>query len=348
MPLTETVDAVVIGTGAGGSPLLARLAQAGLKVVALEAGPFWDPARDFATDERAQTKLFWNDERLSAGGNPLAFGANNSGIGVGGSTLHYTAYTPRAHPDDFRLHTDFGVGVDWPLGYADLEPYYDELEQFLGVSGPSPYPWDAHRTAVPACAAAAERRGPAHAAGLRRHGHSDLARAERRPVRAVLPAGRRLAAGLHQSGLLPGRVQRRREGQHGRDVYSRRRCRPGRKSARSASSRRSRPTRRAASSGVVYTQDGREQRQPCRNVFLCAGAIETPRLLLLNGLANSSGQVGRNFMAHTGNAGLGAVRGRHAALQGHSRRPDLGRHAPAQRRRLRGRLSAAKPSASCP
>ena len=88
--VSETVDAVVIGLGAGGSPLLARLAQAGLKVVALEAGPFWNPARDFATDERAQTKLFWNDERLSAGGDPLAFRGEQLGHGRGrlDSALH--------------------------------------------------------------------------------------------------------------------------------------------------------------------------------------------------------------------------------------------------------------------
>ena len=95
----ETVDAVVIGTGAGGAPLLARLAAAGLRVVALEAGKHWNPAKDFATDERSQDKLFWNDERLSAGNDPLPFGNNNSGTGVGGSTLHYTAYTPRAQPE---------------------------------------------------------------------------------------------------------------------------------------------------------------------------------------------------------------------------------------------------------
>ena len=59
---SETVDAVVIGTGAGGAPLMARLAGAGLSVVALEAGPYWNPAQDFATDERSQSKLFWNDD----------------------------------------------------------------------------------------------------------------------------------------------------------------------------------------------------------------------------------------------------------------------------------------------
>lgn len=103
--------------------LLARRAQAGLRVVALEAGPWLNPATDFATDEHAQNFLFWNDERLSAGRDPLAFGKNNSGTGVGGSTLHYTAYTPRAQPDDLRLFSDFGLGVDWPLSHADLEPY---------------------------------------------------------------------------------------------------------------------------------------------------------------------------------------------------------------------------------
>ena len=51
---------------------------------------------------------------------------------------------------------------------------------------------------------------------------------------------------------------------------------------------------------VVYSQNGETKKQKCKNVFLCAGGIETPRLLLINNLANSSGQVGRNFMAHTG------------------------------------------------
>ena len=147
---SDAVDALVIGTGAGGAPLMARLAQAGLSVVALEAGPWFNAMADFATDEKEQQKLFWRYERLSAGRDPIAFGANNSGTGVGGSTLHYTAYVPRPQPDDFQLRSEFGVGADWPLGYADLEPYYDELEALLGVSGPSPYPWGpARRAAYP-------------------------------------------------------------------------------------------------------------------------------------------------------------------------------------------------------
>jgi choline dehydrogenase-like flavoprotein len=142
----EIVDAVVIGTGAGGAPLLSRLAKAGLKVVALEAGEHWLPSKDFATDEISQAKLFWMDERLSAGQDPVHFGNNNSGIGVGGSTLHYTAYVPRPQPDDFHLYSDFGVGVNWPIGYNDLEKYFDEIENFLGVSGPPIYSWGAKRS----------------------------------------------------------------------------------------------------------------------------------------------------------------------------------------------------------
>ena len=298
-PLTDTVDAVVIGTGAGGSPLLARLAGAGLSVVALEAGRFWDPARDFATDERAQTKLFWNDERLSAGGSPLAFGANNSGIGVGGSTLHYTAYTPRAHPDDFRLHTDFGVGVDWPLGYQDLEPCYDELERFLGVSGPSPYPWDAHGQPYPL-------------PPLPLNGAAQLMqRACRTLGIQTSPAPNAALSGPYYQ---PGIGWRRACTNRG---FCQAGCSVGAKASmdvtfiplalQSGAEVRSECfvteiTQDGAGrvNGVVYTQNGVEQRQPCRHVFLCAGAVESPRLLLLNGLANGSGQVGRNFLAHNG------------------------------------------------
>ena len=145
----EVVDAVVVGTGAGGAPLLASLARAGLSVVALEAGRWWNPARDFARDEAAQDFLFWNDERLSAGQDPVPFGRNNSGTGVGGSLLHYTAYVPRVRPADLRLRSEFGVGEDWPLGIDDLAPYYDEVEDFIGVSGPASWPWEPGRRPYP-------------------------------------------------------------------------------------------------------------------------------------------------------------------------------------------------------
>ena len=291
---------VVIGTGAGGAPLLARLAAAGLPVVALEAGRRWDAGRDFATDERAQAGLFWTDERLSAGGDPLAFGNNNSGTGVGGSTLHYTAYTPRAQPDDLRLRTEFGVGADWPLAFADLEPYYDEVEQLLGVSGPSPYPWGpARRTPYPlaalplngaaqlmerACASLGIRTAPAANAALSAPYHQPgvgwrAACTNRGFCQAGCSTGAKASMDVTYLPLAE---------HHGAEV------RPGCFVTRLEADRSGRLT------GVVYVEDAVERRQRCRAVFLCAGAVETPRLLLLNDLANASGQVGRNFMAHTG------------------------------------------------
>lgn len=297
---TETVDAIVIGTGAGGAPLLARLAKAGLRVVALEAGTHWNPARDFATDEKDQEKLFWNDERLSAGNDPIPFGSNNSGTGVGGSTLHYTAYTPRAQPDDFQIHTDFGVGHDWPIGFDQIEPYYDEVEQFLGVSGPSFYPWGPSRKQSYALGPL-----PINGAGqLMERGCKELG------IKTSPAANAALSAPYYQEGvgMRPACTNR---------GFCQAGCNIGAKASMDVTyiplaiqyGAEVRPEcfvtqlpKNAAGnlSEVVYIRNGQEERQRCRYVFLCAGTVETARLLLLNGLANSSGQVGRNVMAHPG------------------------------------------------
>ncbi|WP_242541943.1 GMC family oxidoreductase [Leptolyngbya sp. Cla-17] len=297
--LDHPVDAVVVGTGAGGAPLLARLAQAGLSVVALEAGEFWNPAQDFATDERSQSKLFWTDERLSAGEDAIAFGNNNSGIGVGGSTLHYTAYVPRPQPDDFHLHRDFGVGIDWCLSYADLQPYYEEVEGFLGVSGASPYPWEPDRAPYPlpplplngaaqlmqrGCQALGIRTAPAANAALSApYFQPGVGWRSACTNRGFCQVGCSVGAKASMDvTFIPLALQ------HGAEVRSR--CFVTRLETDAS----------GQITAVVYVQEGQEKRQPCRSLFLCAGAIETPRLLLLNSLANSSGQVGRNFMAHPG------------------------------------------------
>ncbi len=296
--LDEEIDALVIGTGAGGGPLLARLAQRGLKVVALEAGKWHDP-RDFATDERAQNFLFWLDERLSAGKNAVAFGSNNSGIGVGGSTIHYTAYTPRVLPDDFTIKSDFGVGHDWPISWEEIAHYYDEIEYFIGVSGPNPYPWGPARkrpyplAALPVNAAGQLMQRGCDALGIK---HSPAPNAALSAPHFVPGVGWRAACsnrGFCQAGCSTG-------GKSSIDVtYI---------PLAVASGAEIRPETFVTKiektggkiSGVVYVENGVEKRQKCKNLFLCAGAIETPRLLLLNEMANGSGQVGRNFMAHPG------------------------------------------------
>ena len=135
----DEVDVVVVGTGAGGAPLLSVLAARGLRVVALEAGPFFDPTRH-TPDETDAAEINWMSERLSTGGDPIAFGPNTSGRGVGGSTLHWGAFTPRPDEGQLRLRTETGAGRDWPLSHDELMPYLRRAERDLGVSGPAGYP----------------------------------------------------------------------------------------------------------------------------------------------------------------------------------------------------------------
>lgn len=292
------VDAVIVGTGPGGATVLARLAQAGLRVVALEKGPWHDPRHDFATDEAEQTKLYWNDERLSAGSEPVAFGKNNSGTGVGGTSLHWTCYAPRPQPDDFVIKRELGVGVDWPVAWADLLPYWEEVEDFLGVSGPTPYPWGPPRR-TPYVSDALPANGPAL---IMKRGCDALG-----IPTAPAPNGA-LSAPHERAGIARGPCTQRGFCQAG--------CTVGAKASMDVTyvalalnhGAEVRPHSRVVAverggdgrvtSAVYVDRAGVERRQRCKALFLSAGAIETPRLLLHWNLATGSGQVGRNFMAH--------------------------------------------------
>ena len=270
---TEYVDAVIIGTGAGGSPLLAKLSAAGMKVVALEAGKHWNAAKDFATDERGQDKLYWPFERISAGADPLPFGRNNSGIGVGGSTLHFTAYTPRPRPEDFTIYSEFGAGKDWPLSYYDLEKYFDELETFLGISGPSPYPWGPARKAgyplalLPlnapaqlmeqACAKLNIKTSPAANAALSASYYQDhIGWRHTCTNRGFCEAGCNNGAKASMDvTYLPLAIH------YGAEIRS------------ECFATQLEKDHAGNISSVVYLKNSREERQFCKHVFLCAGAI---------------------------------------------------------------------------
>ena len=90
----------------------------------------WTPGRsgipdaDWVSDEAGSHHLYWTEPRVIGGADPVPLGSNNSGRGVGGSMVHYAGDTPRFHPSDFATFTNDGVGADWPIGYADLRPYY--------------------------------------------------------------------------------------------------------------------------------------------------------------------------------------------------------------------------------
>jgi choline dehydrogenase-like flavoprotein len=138
--LDEEVDVVVVGCGAGGGVLTQRLARRGWRVVTLDAGPFWDPDEDWVSDEAGAHHIYWTDPRVISGRDPVTLGSNNSGRGVGGSMIHFAGYVPRFHPSDFHTLSADGVGADWPIDYAALEPYYVEMEHELPVAGQH-WPW---------------------------------------------------------------------------------------------------------------------------------------------------------------------------------------------------------------
>ncbi|HKS90321.1 MAG TPA: gluconate 2-dehydrogenase subunit 3 family protein, partial [Tepidiformaceae bacterium] len=136
----DEVDMLIVGAGAGGSVLAQRLARSGWKVVILEAGPFWDPDRDWVSDEAGSQHIYWTQKRIIGGSDPVELGKNNSGRGVGGSMIHYAGYTPRFHPSDLETYRLDGVGADWPMSYDELRPHYEQVEAELPVAGQD-WPW---------------------------------------------------------------------------------------------------------------------------------------------------------------------------------------------------------------
>ena len=153
---TQKTDVVIVGVGAAGGILAAELAKAGMKVIGLERGPRHATADFAALDELRYFQR--QDLRPHAKRQPVTWRPNgraranaipvlNYGNQAGGGTVHYGAVSWRLHEDDFRARSQtierYGVSAipkdssiaDWPLTYADLEPFYDRAEYELGVSG---------------------------------------------------------------------------------------------------------------------------------------------------------------------------------------------------------------------
>ena len=137
-------DVLVVGAGASGAAFTWSLAQAGISVVCLEQGG-WVPTDAFPVSE-ATAQLHWQtdfhpdpgfrglpeDYPINEDETPIAPLMYNA---VGGSLIHWGAHFPRFHPSDFRVKTLDGVADDWPISYDELEPYYDENDRMMGVSG---------------------------------------------------------------------------------------------------------------------------------------------------------------------------------------------------------------------
>ena len=176
------IDAVVIGSGAGGGAVAWGLARYGFRTLVLEAGPLFVPPRDYRQHTSDWERIHfpqlpgsqgryvyaplqkiepsmdrlrsWNSVqgKLNPSQHRQASGYHHV-RGVGGTTLHFTGEAHRLHPDSMKMRSRFGIGADWPLDYAELEPFYAEVERVAGVAGPqntaprwrsAPYPMPAH------------------------------------------------------------------------------------------------------------------------------------------------------------------------------------------------------------
>ena len=307
----DAADVVVVGSGAGGAVVAKELAEAGLSVIVLEAGRRYVPLADYLTDRadfeiRAKGVFDPTDERRDVYTTPGHQGFSYSRVkGVGGSTLHYAAMSPRLHESDFVARSTDGIADDWPISYADLEPYYTRVEFELGVSGPDganpfepprsrPYPTPAH----PFNLASQTIRKGANRLGLHLvreplalpsrdwQGRSACVGAGTCHMGCLISAKSSMDVTYVRKAEATGRVDIRTEGM-AREVEV-----DGSGKARA----------------VVYIDKaGRNQRVSGRAIVVAGNAVETPRLLMMStsnrfpdGLANSSGLVGRNFMEHLG------------------------------------------------
>jgi len=291
----DEVDLVIVGAGAGGSTLAQRLARHGWRIVILESGPFWDPDRDWVSDEAGQHQIYWTANRIIGGEDPVELGKNNSGHGVGGSMIHYAGYTPRFHPSDFEIRTRDGVGADWPIAYADLKRHYERVELELPVAGQD-WPWgDPHRyphAAHPVSGAAEQARRGMLAAGIEtRVGPVGIPSGTFGNRPHCIYRGFCLQACKVNAKASPFVTHLPDAIEHGVEVRA------------DSHAVRVEVDERGRCTGVTYVHDGRERFQRAAVVAVCGYSIETPRLLLNStsarfprGLANEHDQVGRYIM----------------------------------------------------
>ncbi|OHC03359.1 MAG: hypothetical protein A3H23_01410 [Planctomycetes bacterium RIFCSPLOWO2_12_FULL_40_19] len=312
-PKKQTVDVVVIGCGAGGGVIAKELAEAGLSVVVLESGKRFNPLLDYRTNaqdfEITASQVFKPEDPrrdlYTVGGNkPFIYGRVK---GVGGSTLIYLAVSLRFHESDFRVQSEDGVADDWPISYADIEPYYTKVEYELGVSGPDgefvdpfepprskPYPTPHHELN---CASRAIKRG-ADKLGL--HLVPAAVACPTKPwggrPSCVECGGCGLGCFITAKSSIDVTYVRKAEATRRVDIRTQ--C-MAREITIGADGK---------VKGVIYFDaEGKEQEVYARAIVVAGNAIETPRLLLLskskqfpNGLANSSGLVGKYFTRHMG------------------------------------------------
>lgn len=291
---------VVIGSGAGGGTLANELCQKGVKVVLLEAGRRESQATFVEQEWSSFGQLAWTDKRTTSGTWRVAKDFPNLPAWicktVGGSTTHWAGASLRFQPHEFKALSTYGRInganlLDWPLSYDELAPYYDKAEDKMGVTRTHDVPGLPGNNNFKVMYTGATRVGYAQV----HTGRMAINSRARKGRVGCLQAGfcfQGCKSGAKWSTLaaeIPAA-----------EATGRLELRP-----QSFAARIEHDTKGKATAVVYFDAQGKEQRQKARAVCVACNSIETSRLLLVshssqhpNGLANSSGQVGRNYQRH--------------------------------------------------
>ncbi len=291
---------VIIGSGAGGGTLANELAQQGIKVVVLEAGG-WHTQTDFIADEWPSfTQLAWLDPRTASGSWRVAHDFPTLPAWtcktVGGTTVHWAGASLRLQEHEFRTRSVYGdiPGanlLDWPITLADLEPFYDLAEKKMGVTRTNGIP------GLPGNNNFMVMYNGAVKAGYREVNTGRMA------INSEPRDGR---THCYQRGFC---FQGCRTGAKWSTLYTEipKAMATGKCELRAQAQvvRIDHDAHGKATDVLYYDASGQLLRQRVRAVCVAANSIESARLLLLSassmfpdGLANASGQVGRNYMRH--------------------------------------------------
>lgn len=291
---------VVIGSGAGGGTLSNELAQKGVKVVCLEAGGRHEIA-DFVNDEwQSFVNISWLDKRTTSGSWRVSKDFPNLPAwivkAVGGSTVHWAGASLRFQEHEFKAHSTYGAIeganlLDWPITLAEMEPYYAKAEDRMGTTGTNGIP------RLPG-----NNNYKVFAAGAKRVGYKDF-HTGNMSINSEPRDGR---ASCQQIGFC---FQGCKSGAKWSTLYSEI------PKGEATGNLEVRPNSQVLKiehdakglvNAVLYAdKTGAPHKQRARAVCVAGNSIESPRLLLNSasslfpdGLANSSGQVGQNYMRH--------------------------------------------------
>lgn len=322
----DEVDFVIVGSGAAGGVMARELSRNGFSVVVLEQGP-WLTERDFGHDdfhsamhpEKSLTNLFENQpgtQRQNAKDNATPSGWNYYGRVVGGGTTHFTANYWRFPVAEFEQATKYGVPdgssiADWPITYADLEPYYTKVEWDVGVSGLAGNPFEPFRSKpFPMPPLPIKSEGVLLERGAKKLGYNPWPAPMAIVSKQYRGRSACVACGICIGNACEVRAKSSTLVTMIPEAVATNRC-----EIRTLSYVRKVETSSTGRvTGVTYfDKDKKEITQRAKVVVLSANGAETPKLLLMSatnlfpdGLANASGQVGRNIMFNgsSGSSGL--------------------------------------------